>query len=170
MPSTYNQQQHAALTEKVTKAKSVVVVEYAGTTVNDQTQLRRDLKSVGAEMLVAKNTLIDLVLGKGKVSDSLSGMNAVVLSYQDEVAAIKKLFAFHKETEKLVIKQGMLDGQVLSEAAVKQLSTLPSKSELIATLISRLQGPAYGLVGVLRAGQRNLVQVLRAIADKPAAA
>ncbi len=166
MPNQHNQTQVQLLQEKLSKAKSVAVVEYAGTTANEQVKLRAELKSVGGELFVTKNTLMDIALGKGKLSDSLEGMNALALSYEDEVSALKKLFAFHKETDKLVIKQGMMADKVLSAAEVEQLSQLPGKDELIATLISRIQGPAYGLVNVLKASQRNLVYALQAIADK----
>ena len=166
MPSQKNQQQVDLIKEKLAKAKSVAVVNYEGTTVNDQVKLRSDLNEVGGEMYVTKNTLIDIAIGKGKVSDSLNGMNALVFSYEDAVSALKKLFAFHKDTDKLEIKQGLHEDQVLSFEDLKKLSELPSKEELIATMISRLQGPAYGLVNVLKAGQRDLVQVLRAVAQK----
>ncbi len=170
MPSQHNQQQIDVLAEKFSRAKSVAVIEYAGTTVADQVKLRSELSSAGGEMFVTKNTLIDIAAGKGKLADSLNGMNAVVLSYQDEVAALKKLFAFHKETDKLKIKQGMLLDKVLSPTELENLSKLPGKQELISMLISRLQGPAYGLVNVMKAGSRNLVYALKAIADKKAAA
>lgn len=167
MPSTHNQQQVTALRDKIAQAKSAAVVEYAGTGVNDQVKLRRTLKAAGGEFLVTKNTLIDLAAGKGKLTESLQGMNALVLSYLDEVSALKALFAFRKETEKLTIKQGLLADRVLSAAEVETLSGLPSRAELVGQLISRLQGPAYGLVGVLKGAQRSLVYVLQAIADKP---
>lgn len=166
MPSQKNQSQVDIIKEKISRAKSVAVVNYEGTTVNDQVKLRSELKTVGGEMLVTKNTLIDIAAGKGKLTDSLTGMNALVLSYEDAVSALKKLFAFHKETEKLDIKQGLYEDKVLSASEVEQLSQLPSKDELIAILISRLQGPAFGMVNVLKAGQRNLVQVLHAISEK----
>jgi len=166
MPNQQNQDQVKSLTELMTKAKTVTVIDYSGTGVNDQVKLRRQLKAVGGDMLVTKNTLIDLAAGKGKLTDSLKGMNAVVFSNQDEVASIKVLFEFHKETEKLEIKQALMGDQVLSPAQVEALSQLPGKKELIAMLISRLQGPAYGLVNVLKAGQRDLVYVLQAIVKK----
>jgi large subunit ribosomal protein L10 len=93
-------------------------------------------------------------------------MNAIVLSIVDEVSALKPLFKFHKDKEKLNIKQGVLDGRVLSAAEVEKLSELPGKDQLIAQLIRTLQGPATGLVNVLKAGQRDLVYVLKAVADK----
>jgi large subunit ribosomal protein L10 len=170
MPNKHNQDQVKILQEKLSRTKSAVVVDFAGTTVNDQVQLRRELKAVGGELFVTKNTLIDIAVGKGKVSDSLEGMNAIVLSYDDEVSALKSLFDFHKKNDKLKIKQGVMADKVLSVADVEALSQLPSKNELLATLISRIQGPAYGLVNVLKAGQRNLVYALKAIAEKQPAA
>lgn len=166
MPSQKNQDQVNVIKDKLSRTKSVAVVDFSGTTVNDQVKLRQQLAEAGGEMFVTKNTLIDIAVGKGKLSESLEGMNALVFSYQDAVAAIKKLFEFHKETEKLQIKQGYMDDRVLSAAEVEALSKLPNKNELIGMLMSRLQGPAYGLVNVLNASQRNLVYALKAIADK----
>lgn len=166
MPNQKNQSQVALLQEKVDKAKSVTIVDYSGTSVTEMNQLRSDIKNADGELLVTKNTLIDIAAGKGKLADSLTGMNAIVFSYQDAASAIKKLFDFHNDTDKLTIKQGLMDGDVLSASQVEALSKLPGKSELIGMLISRLQGPSYGLVNVLKANQRNLVYALRAIADK----
>jgi len=97
---------------------------------------------------------------------SFAGQNAFVFSYEDEVGGLKALFTFHEEKEKLVIKQGLMGDTVLSAEELASLSKLPSKNELVATLISRLQGPTYGLVNVLLAGQRDLVYALKAVADK----
>ena len=96
MPNKHNLAQVELLKEKVAKAKSVAIVDYAGTTVNDQVKLRNELKAAGGEIFVTKNTLIDIVLGKDQFAESLNGMNAVVLSYQDEVAAIKALLSSTK--------------------------------------------------------------------------
>ena len=168
MPNTKNQSQVDMLTEKVGKAHSVAIVDYSGTTVTDMTNLRATVKEAGGEVLVAKNTLIDIAVGKGKVSESLNGMNAIVLSYQDAVSAMKNLFGFHKESKKLSIKQGFMptEDRVLSPDQVKQLSEMPSKPELIQMLIARIQSPAYGLANVLKANQRNLVYALKAVAEK----
>ena len=166
MPNAQNLQKVEILKEKVAKAKSLAIVDYSGTSANDQIKLRSEVTKAGGEMLVAKNTLIDIAIGKGKLSDSLEGMNAVVFSYNDAVAALKKLFAFHKDEDKLEIKQGFMDDKVLSIEEVKALSELPGKDELISMLINRLQSPATGMVNVLKAGTRDLVYALKAIADK----
>lgn len=166
MPNSKNVQGVKTLQEKFAQAKSAVVVDYAGTSVNDQVELRSALTKVGGEMFVTKNTLIDIAAGKGKLTDSLQGMNAVIFSYQDAVAALKEVFKFHEDKEKLVIKQGLMDDKVLSFEEMEALSKLPSRQELMATLIMRLKGPMYGLVNVFKAGTRNLVYALSAIRDQ----
>ena len=165
MPSTQNQTDLQILKDKLSTSKSMAVVDFAGTTVNDQVDIRRNLRGVGAELYVTKNTLINLATD-GKLKESLEGMNAVVISYEDEVGGLKVLFDWHDKNEKLTIKLGMLGDAVLTAADVEKLSKRPGKKELIATLISRLQGPAYGLVNVMKAGVRDLAQVMRAIEKK----
>lgn len=166
MPNKYNQEQVELLKKKVAAAKSIAVVDYSGTTVNDQVKLRSALRQVGGEFRVAKNTLVDKVINNPTFMESLHGMNGLVFSFTDEVSALKELFKFRKETEKLTIKQGYMDGKVLSAAEVETLSKLPGKQELIASLISRINGPAYALVNVLQASQRGLVYALNALAQK----
>ena len=166
MPNAKNLQQVELLKEKIAKAKSLAIVDYSGTSANDQVKLRTEVSQAGGEVLVAKNTLIDIAVGKGKLTDSLEGMNAIVFSYEDAVAAIKSLFSFQKDSSKLEIKQGFMDDKVLSNSEVEALSKLPGKNELISMLINRLQSPATGLVNVLKAGPRNLVYALNAIAEK----
>ncbi|MBU0974996.1 50S ribosomal protein L10, partial [Patescibacteria group bacterium] len=142
MPNTKNLQQVEILKEKIAKAKSLAIVDYSGTSANDQVKLRSEVTQAGGEVLVTKNTLIDIAIGKGKLTDSLEGMNAVVFSYEDAVAAIKKVFSFQKQEKKLEIKQGFMDDKVLSATEVESLSKLPDKNELISMLINRLQSPA----------------------------
>ncbi len=165
MPSTQNKTDLEILKEKLSTAKSTAVVDYAGTSVNDQVDIRRNLRKVGAELYVTKNTLINLATD-GKLKESLEGMNAVVISYNDEVGGLKELFDWHNKNEKLTIKLGMLGDAVLTAKDVEKLSKLPGKNELISMLISRLQGPAYGLVNVMKAGVRDLANVMRAIEKK----
>ncbi|NLG06661.1 MAG: 50S ribosomal protein L10 [Candidatus Pacebacteria bacterium] len=166
MPSKSNIEEIKIIQEKIDRAKSLVIVDYSGTSVNDLTALRDALREAGGEMFVSKNTLIDIALGKGKLTESLSGMNALVFSYNDAVAGLKALFDFHKKSEKLSIKQGYMDEKVLSIAEIETLSKLPSKNELVVMLIQRLKGPGQGLVNTLSAKSKDLVYVLKAIADK----
>ncbi|MCL2110139.1 50S ribosomal protein L10 [Microgenomates group bacterium] len=167
MPNSKNQTNLESLKERLAQAKSAAIVDYQGVTVNELTNLRSKLRDVDSEFFVTKNTLINLAFDKNAdVTASLSGMNALILSYADEVSGLKIAFDFQKDSEKLTIKNGSLNGQIVDADAIKALSKLPSKNELIISLISRLNGPAYGLVNVLQAGPRNLVYALQAIANK----
>ena len=166
MPNKKNLQQVELLKDKIAQAKSLAIIDYSGTSGNDQVKLRQAIRDAGGDVLVTKNTLIDIALGKGKLSESLEGMNAVVFSNEDAVSAIKALFEFHKDEDKLVIKEGFMDDKVLSATEVESLSKLPSKPELISMLIRTLQAPATGMVNVLKANQRDLVYALKAIAEK----
>lgn len=155
------------LQDKISKAKSAVIVDYQGLTVSEKTTLLQQVSDAGGEFLVAKNTLMHIALGKkDELKDSFQGMNGILFGNDDAVAPIKALMDFHKKTEKLVVKKGVMDDKVLSESQVVALSALPSKDELIAQLMRTLQGPATGLVNVLQAGPRNLVYALNAIAEK----
>lgn len=166
MPNQHNQDQIKIIQEKLNKSASIVVIDYSGANVKNLTDLRAALVEAGGEMFVTKNTLIDIAVGKGKLTESLQGMSAVVFSYNDPISAIKALVKFHDETDLIEIKQGFMDDKVLSIDEVKALSQLPSKNELIVMLIQRLKSPGQGLVNVLQASARNLVYVLKAINDK----
>jgi large subunit ribosomal protein L10 len=166
MPNQHNQEQVKIVQDKINQAKSMVIVDYSGTDVKGLTELRQALKEAGGEMFITKNTLVDIAVGKGKMTESLQGMNAVIFSYEDAVSAVKSLFKFHEDTDLLEIKQGFMDDKVLSFNEVEALSKLPSKSELIVMLIQRLKSPGQGLANVLKAGQKDLVYVLKAITDK----
>lgn len=166
-PNTKKVDQVKILQDKFAQAKSTVIVDYSGLTVKEKTELLQQVRQAGGEFLVAKNTLMHIALGKrDELKDAFKGMNGALFSNEDAVMPLKALMDFHKKTEKLVIKKGVLDDKVLSEAEVKALSALPTKPELISTLIRTLQGPAYGLVNVLQAGPRNLVYALNAIKEK----
>lgn len=170
MPNDKNAQNLSLIKDKLVQAKSILVVDYAGTTVNEQSEFRRQLKKVGGEFFVTKNTLIGLGFdNKPEVKDALNGMNALILSYDDEVGAVKVTYDFIKDKEKLTVKIGYLDGKFLTEKETQALSQTPSKQELMSMLVRTLNAPASNLVGVLKANVRDLTYVLHAIADKQTA-
>ena len=167
MPSSKNTQNLELTKKKIEQAKSVLIVDYAGTGVNDLTELRRNLKAAGGEFFVTKNTLIGLGFDKKKeVTDALNGMNALILSYDDEVGAVKVTYDFIKDKEKMAVKVGYLDGKFITPDEAEALSKIPGKKELLGTLVRTLNNPATNLVGVLNAPMRDLVYALQAIAKK----
>ncbi|MBD3250350.1 MAG: 50S ribosomal protein L10 [Candidatus Pacebacteria bacterium] len=168
MPNQHKKQLVQQIKDKLGLAKSVIIVDYSGTDANEQVELRSMINEVGGEMFVTKNSLINIALSKDELAEALSGMNALVFSYEDAVSAVKKLFEFKDEHEKLEIKMGLMtdNDTVLTREKVVHLSKLPSKEELVVTLIQRIKGPAYGLVNALSDNQRKLVYALQAIADQ----
>lgn len=168
MPNAKNASQIKELEEKVARAKSIVLTNYAGLTVVQQTKLRASLKSAGGEFVVAKNTLIARVLGKEELQSSLQGQTGVLFSYEDEVKALKELVKFAKDINLPEIKEGVMAGQVLTHKDVMALSKLPGKEELISKMLGSLQAPGNNLASVLKAGIRDLVFALSAVANKNA--
>lgn len=170
MPSQKNTSNLQLAQDKIARAKSLLIVDYSGTPVNDLTALRHDLKQAGGEFFVTKNTLIHLAFDKKpELTDSLTGMNALILSYDDEVGAIKVTYDFIKDKEKMTVKVGYLDGRFLTLDETEALSKIPGKKELLSTLVASLNSPATNLVNVLKANVRDLTYVLQAIADKKGA-
>ena len=93
-------------------------------------------------------------------------MNALILSYDDEVGAVKVTYDFIKDKEKTNVKVGYLDGKFLTPDQTEALSKIPGKQELLGALVRTINNPATNLVGVLKANIRDLAYVLHAIADK----
>jgi large subunit ribosomal protein L10 len=158
-----------ALTATFRAADTAVLVEYKGITVPQVTELRRQIRAVGGQYVVVKNTLAKRA-AKGTTFESLdqhfTGMTALVSTGSDPVAMAKTLTAFSKTTPVLTIKAAVVQGQAVSAAAVDELATMPGKPELYAKLLYVLNAPAQGLVTVLSGVQRGLVTALSAYADK----
>lgn len=172
MPSQKNQDLLVEIKSHLDTSKSVVVANYSGLDVASQTELRAKLSEAGADFMVTRNRIFKIAAkevvkdGFDKLEAVLDGQNAFLFSKEDAVSALKALFKFAEDHEQLEIKVGILDDKVLTFEETQALSKLPSKKELIGQLISRIQGPAYGMVNVLAAPTRNLVYALDAIAKK----
>ncbi|MEP7166747.1 MAG: 50S ribosomal protein L10 [Candidatus Woesebacteria bacterium] len=166
MPNAKSIASVTLLQEKFSRAKAVILANFAGLNSKQQVKLRQDLKNAGGEFIVAKNTLVARVVGKAEMDQSFTGQTGTVFSYEDEIGALKALVKFAKENDVVQLKQGLVGKNVYDAKALEELSTLPGKTELIQMLLGRLNAPASKLVGVLKASQRDLVYALQAIADK----
>jgi large subunit ribosomal protein L10 len=149
------------------KMTSAVFLDFVGMTVEEVTKLRDTFRAKGVAYRVVKNTLVKQALSDkpwvNQLDTALSGMTGVAWSFEEPSAAARVLKEFRKENEKLKVKAGLLEGQVLSASAVEnQLATLPSKDEARATLLATLQAPAQRMVMLLNAPARNFVGVLAA--------
>lgn len=140
----FKEQEVKKITEKMSNAKSVVVAEYRGLTVEKTQQLRRQLREVGCEMLVIKNNISKRAaenLGYNDLVGDFKGPNGVVFAFEDSVAAAKVLHNFAKKNEKLVVKSGVVDGLVYQPAQIKEIASLPTKEVLLTMLATQLYGP-----------------------------
>jgi len=149
------------------KMTSAVFLDFKGMTVEEVSKLRVEFRKNGVEYRVVKNTLVKQALA-GKpwsklLTETLKGMTGVAWSYEDPSAAAKVVKAFRKDNEKLQIKAGLVEGQLLDGKAVEsQLATMPGKNELRAQLLATMQAPLQNFVALLQAPTQNLVYVLSA--------
>ncbi len=155
------------LTDKFSRQKIVIFVDYTGLKVGQLENLREKLREKGIDCQVAKKTLIDLALDKAKLKNiavrSLPGQIGVVIGYQDEVTASKILYDFSKENKEIKILSGLVGGEVNDSGMIVALAKLPSKEELMAQFVALVSYPLSGLVNVWEGGINNLVNVLEAV-------
>lgn len=147
------------ITEKFRNAKSVVLVEFKGLTVEKATELRNKCREAGVEYKVYKNTLMRFAfeeLGYKDMSAHLEGPNAVAISFNDEVSAAKVTSDFAKTSNDTVkIKAGVAEGKVMNSDEVKALANVPTREVLLGQL-----------AGVLQGNIRNLAYMLDQISKK----
>ncbi len=157
------------------KMTSAVFLNYKGMTVESATKLRASFRKAGVEYKVVKNTVVKQALKNeaysAKLDDVLTGMTGIAWSYEDPSAAAKVVKAFKKAEgeagEKLQVKAGLLDGQVLDGASVENtLATMPGKDELRAKLLATFQAPLQQFVALLQAPAQNFVYALVAKEQK----
>lgn len=137
----------------VADAKSVVLVDYRGLTVEQDTRLRKTLREAGVVYKVYKNTMLHLAFDGtdyAQLDKDLEGPTAIAFGIEDETAPARILHNFSKEAEALEIKSAMVDGEYYDQDAVKVLATIPSKDELISKLLGSLQSPITNFARVVK--------------------
>ena len=171
MPSQKNIHQLAEITKNFQDSSAVILTEYAGLTVSEQNQLRAETSQAGGTFLVTKNNLVRLALSQKSpdlaegLDNFLSGPTAVLFS-PDAVSAAKIVSKFADDHDKLKIKTGLMDGKIITILEIKALSKLPSREQLLSSLLAQLQAPAQALVRQLQAPIQNFVYGLEALRAK----
>ena len=153
------------------EAGVVVITRNLGMSVAQSTDLRTKMRDAGASYKVAKNRLARLALNDtdyAGLSDMLTGPTAIAYS-TDPVAAAKAAVDFAKTTDRIEIVGGSMGGQLLDQAGVKALATMPSLDELRAKLIGLVNAPATKIAQVVNAPAAKLARVFGAYAAKEAA-
>lgn len=154
------------VTAELKKAELVIVSDYRGLNVKAINDLRGRLRKEECLYRITKNTLNRLACkaaGVEQLESLFEGPTAIAYSNADPVAAAKVFSDFAKENEALVIKGGMLSGQLLDLQAIKALGEIPPREVLLAQVVGGFQAPISGLVGVLQGTLRKLVYTVDAV-------
>jgi large subunit ribosomal protein L10 len=163
----------AEVAEKVSRATALYFADFTGLTVGEASELRREFRKAGIEYRVVKNTLakkaLEQVTGYDRVFDKLVGPTGIAFSYGDAVAPARIIKKFSEKSGKLKLKAAVLEKQVFDGSRLDELSKLPSRAELMAGVLRSVQAPISGIVGVIGAVARDLVNVIDAIEKKKAA-
>ncbi|MCL2751479.1 MAG: 50S ribosomal protein L10 [Firmicutes bacterium] len=134
--------------KKISEAKSIVLVDYRGLTVKQDTELRNEFRKNKIEYKVLKNTLFSRAfkeLGHSGLDKELNGPSAFAFGYEDPILAAKVVADNAKKYNKMSIKAGFYDGKALDAAGVKTLASIPSKPVLVSQLLMLLTTPVRKL-------------------------
>ena len=150
------------ISERIQGAQSIVLDDHRGLTVEQDTQLRRELREAGVSYKVYKNTMMNFAF-KGTefegLSQYLEGPSAMAVSTTDATAPARILAKFAKTADKLEIKAGVVEGTVYDAAGIAVIANIPSREELISKLLGSLQSPIT-----------NFARVMNQLAEKGGAA
>ena len=167
------QEQVSALSDKLKAAVAGVVVDYRGLTVEEDTNLRRKFREAGVEYTVIKNSILGRAaeaIGLECLEPALHGPTASAVHNEDVVAPAKIVADFAKGNDKIEIKTGFMEGEVISLDEIKTLAATPSKDVLIAKMMGSLNSPASSLARLLNTIVEGGVEIADLIAKKAAEA
>ncbi len=146
------------ISANIKDAQSVVLVDYRGLTVDEDTRLRKELRENNITYKVYKNTFMNFAF-KGTDFEALApyleGPSAIAISTEDATAPARILAKFAKTAQALEIKAGVVEGTVYDAQGIEQIAKVPSREELLSKLLGSLQSPIT-----------NLARVLNQIAEK----
>ena len=140
------------ISASIKDAQSVVVVDYRGLTVAQDTQLRKELREAGVTYKVYKNTMMNFAF-KGTDFESLAsvleGPSAIAISAEDATAPARVLAKFAKNAPALEIKAGVVEGTFYDANGMKAVAAVPSRDELLSKLLGSLQSPMANFARVI---------------------
>ena len=132
-----------ALAEKMKEAKVILLTDYRGINVSDDTKLRNDIRGVNAEYKIIKNNIIKRALNlnnENGLDDLLEGPTAVVIGNEDYLEPAKAIYNFTKSNEFYKIKGGIIEGKVMTAEEIITIAKLPSRETLLSMLAGSLLG------------------------------
>jgi large subunit ribosomal protein L10 len=163
MPTERKVEIVAELTEKLRRSQVTIVADYRGLKVSEMQALRGQLRPLGSEVKVAKNTLTLIAarnVGQEALEGALTGPTALIFVY-DNIASNTKAVADYARTSRiLTVRGGVLGTKLISPEEVSSLSTLPPKAELQAEALGALAAPVAGVMGLFNSVPQSLVSIL----------
>ncbi len=169
MPTQEKIETVAELRQRVESAAGIYLAEYKGLSVKDISDLRKQVRKSGAQMIVVKNRLLNLAVA-GTAAEGLQahlkGPNAVIFCDADGVAPAKTIAEFARTHDVVTWKGGFVEGAVFDAAGMARVAELPPKQELIASVVGGVAAPVNGLVMTLSGLVSDVVYTLQAVADK----
>ena len=160
MANEKNQQTLGSLKDSLQGIETFYVVDYQGLTAGQLTQLRKDIREKGGQLIVAKNTLLNLALQEGgrDFDDDLKGPSALVLAQEDPAGVAKALSDAAGRNDRGIptVKGGFVEGSKVDVAVVQRLASLGSKTTLQAELVGVLSAHLSNFVGILEAYREKL--------------
>ncbi len=157
-----------AIVADIKDAQSVVLVDYRGLTVAEDTELRKQLREAGIIYKVCKNTMMKRAFEGtdfAGLDEYLEGPSAIAISKDDATAPARIICKFAKTAEKLEVKAGVVEGQVYDVNGVKALSQIPSREELLSKLLGSIQSPITNFARVIKQIAEKDGEVVEAAAE-----
>lgn len=159
----------ADLTARLKASSTAVLADYRGMTVGQMRDLRTKLRDGGIEMVVVKNTLARRAAkaaGYEPLSAELVGPIAMLFAGEDVSGPARILNEYIRLNRKMVIKAGLLEGQVITADSVVELADLPSREILLSRLLGAMQAPLGNLASILQAPISKLARTLDAVREQ----
>lgn len=139
--------------EKLNGASSVLLVDYRGLTVEEDTALRKELRTAGVEYKVYKNTMVNFAIQGTQfesIAKELEGPTAIAISYQDATAGPRILAKAAKDSEKLQFKSGVVEGTYYDAKGMMAIGNIAPKEELLARLLGSFKSPIASFARVIK--------------------
>lgn len=171
MPAAKKIEQVADLKDRIGRAEIAIATSYQGTTVAEQVALRRAISDAGAEMRVVKNTLLKIAAsdaGLEQFGELADGPTAVVFGYDELVAPARALATYLKDNadSAVVIRRGVVNGELVDAAYIEDLATVPPRDELLARIAGGLVAQIRELMMLLDATTREFAGLVEARATQ----
>ena len=157
------------LKKGIEKRDNVFLMSYSHVSGLQMSNLRKSLSQLGAELYVSKNSMAQRALSDlnfERLAQKINGQIAFVWANTDSAEVSKVLMNFSKDCEGVVVRGGLLQGDIIADHQVQQLADLPSREVLLSMLLAAIQSPVSRLMGALNGKTRELLSILKQLSEK----